>query len=500
MPKGAPAIIEHVSDDETLYLAKLLTKQHLEEESVAMKHCIGTNDYYSSRMLRGDLEIFSIRDTKTHKPLLTIQYDKKSRKIVDMRGHGDASMDNNPKKVPMPSYPVLREFLEYIQVGVAYDTQGIEFIRGLLGAKSGSKSISLQTPKSTMDEKQLRSIVRSVLTAEDGDMAQYILYHYPIRIPERSKLQALVRESLGPSNAYSALLRNAPLLPDKERAQHIATLLKEENKKWAYKAVVNIPHLFPDEREKLLSPLLEANDPVLALRILRNVSLLDERSRSRCVSILIAGNRPALIYECYGAKNISLTDNEQEKLLEVLETRSTGQDWQAYHTRLYCDEIRPTPQSVKDGLFRIICKEKNQLHNVVNDRNERGRFEGVFSDVEVAEAAQILLKEKEPPYHDILWYVSSEQQSKIVQKLCDGYYEARFPSGKTDAHKRVLQVLARLCDATKADDKYKARYLDKDLAERLFSIFKDNYSYSHGSMSDPYLAATVRRIYDRLER
>ncbi len=71
------------------YLARLLNMPHLEEESTYMHHCVGTSDSYVNKMKRGEVEIFSFRSTKTHNPIVTIEYDTKSQRLLQVKGVGD---------------------------------------------------------------------------------------------------------------------------------------------------------------------------------------------------------------------------------------------------------------------------------------------------------------------------------------------------------------------------------------------------------------------------
>ena len=71
------------------YLARLLNMPHLEEESIYMVHCVGTSTSYVNRMKRGEVEIFSLRDTATNNPLVTIEYDCKSHQLLQVKALSD---------------------------------------------------------------------------------------------------------------------------------------------------------------------------------------------------------------------------------------------------------------------------------------------------------------------------------------------------------------------------------------------------------------------------
>ncbi len=77
------------------YLARLLNIPHLEDESVYMEHCIGNSDSYINKMIRGDVEIFSLRklgdiDPVTgkqgeDKPVMTWEFEPKTGIMQQMK-------------------------------------------------------------------------------------------------------------------------------------------------------------------------------------------------------------------------------------------------------------------------------------------------------------------------------------------------------------------------------------------------------------------------------
>jgi len=67
------------------YLARLLNMPHLEDESAYMNHCVGTSNSYISKMKRGDVEIFSLRDKATHAPVVTIEYNCRSKRLLQVK-------------------------------------------------------------------------------------------------------------------------------------------------------------------------------------------------------------------------------------------------------------------------------------------------------------------------------------------------------------------------------------------------------------------------------
>lgn len=75
-------------------LVRLLNKSHLEKESLAMNHCVGTSDSYINEIIRGRTEIFSLQrikggKLKKYKPVLTIEYDVKKGTIKQIKKKND---------------------------------------------------------------------------------------------------------------------------------------------------------------------------------------------------------------------------------------------------------------------------------------------------------------------------------------------------------------------------------------------------------------------------
>lgn len=82
------------TDSGKYYMARLLNMPHLEDESEYMNHCVGTSDSYVNRMKRGEIEILSLRHTpesgiKNDQPILTFEYDPKSKMILQMKKADD---------------------------------------------------------------------------------------------------------------------------------------------------------------------------------------------------------------------------------------------------------------------------------------------------------------------------------------------------------------------------------------------------------------------------
>lgn len=88
------------TDSGDYYLSRLLNMPHLEQESSYMNHCVGTSDSYISKMKRGEAEILSIRDTKKHEPILTIEYFPKSHAINQIKGSSDKYLTGHEEYFP----------------------------------------------------------------------------------------------------------------------------------------------------------------------------------------------------------------------------------------------------------------------------------------------------------------------------------------------------------------------------------------------------------------
>ncbi len=67
------------------YFARLLNMAHLKEESRLMDHCVGTSGSYFRKVKRGTAEILSLRSTKTHVPEMTVEYNPKTGKLVQIQ-------------------------------------------------------------------------------------------------------------------------------------------------------------------------------------------------------------------------------------------------------------------------------------------------------------------------------------------------------------------------------------------------------------------------------
>jgi hypothetical protein len=90
----------YMTESGKYYVARLLNMPHLEEESTYMNHCVGTSDSYVNRLKKGEIEILSFRNVPTidkegnrlnsdDTPILTIEYNLKTKTIEQMKKHSD---------------------------------------------------------------------------------------------------------------------------------------------------------------------------------------------------------------------------------------------------------------------------------------------------------------------------------------------------------------------------------------------------------------------------
>lgn len=79
------------TDSGDYYMARLLNMPHLEEESRYMDHCVGTSDSYVNKMRNGQVEILSFREKGSNRPLVTIEYDLKSKRLLQVRTERDGT-------------------------------------------------------------------------------------------------------------------------------------------------------------------------------------------------------------------------------------------------------------------------------------------------------------------------------------------------------------------------------------------------------------------------
>ncbi len=77
------------TSDGKYYMERLLNMPHLEEESQYMDHCVGTSTSYVNKIKRGEVEILSFRDKETHNPVVTIEYDLKAKRLLQVKSQSD---------------------------------------------------------------------------------------------------------------------------------------------------------------------------------------------------------------------------------------------------------------------------------------------------------------------------------------------------------------------------------------------------------------------------
>jgi hypothetical protein len=125
-----PTIVEFVASDERYYLAKLFTEQHFRQESVGLDHCLGRKylQQYLALSRNGEVEIFSVREIGTHKPVVTIEYRVGTKHIVQLK-----TERNQLIKRGDPFFPATMEAIFYLATGTAYDRHGIPYRRGVSG-------------------------------------------------------------------------------------------------------------------------------------------------------------------------------------------------------------------------------------------------------------------------------------------------------------------------------------------------------------------------------
>jgi hypothetical protein len=81
------------TSSEKYYMARLLNMPHLEQESQYMDHCVGTSDSYINKMKRGDVEILSFRDTEKNEPIITIEYNVRTKTIEQIKKAHDRYLE-----------------------------------------------------------------------------------------------------------------------------------------------------------------------------------------------------------------------------------------------------------------------------------------------------------------------------------------------------------------------------------------------------------------------
>lgn len=100
-------VIEKISGEYSL--GRLMNRSHLDQETEILNHCIGKSDFYINRMMRGEYEIFSLRNS-SNIPVATLFYNLKNNKIEQIRKYGDNLLEGNEE-----FYPALIEALADIK-------------------------------------------------------------------------------------------------------------------------------------------------------------------------------------------------------------------------------------------------------------------------------------------------------------------------------------------------------------------------------------------------
>jgi hypothetical protein len=123
-----PTIVEFTASDERYYLSKLFTQEHFSQESAVLHHCLGTTylEHYLSLSLKGEVEIFSLRETGTHKPVVTIEYHAGTKRIAQLK-----AQRNQLIKRADPFFAATMEAIGYLRNGIAFDRHGTPYLRGV---------------------------------------------------------------------------------------------------------------------------------------------------------------------------------------------------------------------------------------------------------------------------------------------------------------------------------------------------------------------------------
>jgi hypothetical protein len=101
-------------------LVRLVNWSHLDHESQTLQHCVAKSDFYISRIIRDDYEVFSLR-TLANISVATIAYNKKSNKIEQIRKFGDKLIKGDEC-----FYPSLVESLIKLKKIKGFNKGGIE--------------------------------------------------------------------------------------------------------------------------------------------------------------------------------------------------------------------------------------------------------------------------------------------------------------------------------------------------------------------------------------
>ncbi len=157
--KSKEAEPETIFEDGEYKLVKLVSRTHLNEESVNSDHCIGTSNHHIEDIIRGRTEIYSFRKID-NSFLLTVEYDIKSKTIVLIRGRNNA--------IPRGDEYYFESFLDFLKNLI--DKVEIVNIRNLDGIqlKSG-EALTHKGRENILDVDESDSIITGSIEISDSN-------------------------------------------------------------------------------------------------------------------------------------------------------------------------------------------------------------------------------------------------------------------------------------------------------------------------------------------
>ncbi|MCF7833873.1 MAG: PcfJ domain-containing protein [Candidatus Pacebacteria bacterium] len=81
-------------DGKNMSFFSLTSQEHLQEESKKMGHCIGESEFYLKKIMSGQIMAISLRDEEG--PHYTIEYDIKTKTIIQFKGGNDTPVNSLP--------------------------------------------------------------------------------------------------------------------------------------------------------------------------------------------------------------------------------------------------------------------------------------------------------------------------------------------------------------------------------------------------------------------
>ena len=153
-----PPVISH-SADTNYRLIECITQRHLQEQTAALGHCVGGThlDYYCGKLLRGASRIFSLC-TSTGNPLLTIEYDIKTKTITQIEGKPDQGRRFFLLNTRHIFFPALCEALH--DLGFRIDIRKINFNNyGLVPPQLGSMVVTKNNGIIPCDQADITDVV-----------------------------------------------------------------------------------------------------------------------------------------------------------------------------------------------------------------------------------------------------------------------------------------------------------------------------------------------------